>query len=194
MKCLKCGMRMYKGCCPYCGYMENGNTVDTKKKIELSLLEVYLDKNFDKIIRNQNWFITGLLGPTYLFCHGFYGIGFILILLDSLCSSFFMVFIQALTFNAAFLVTTVALILNCGYWLVNRLFWATFTNLIYERLLVKRINRIKKKYPNDYRKRLKRVYFIDYKFLILKYVCFMLASLTIYLYLRGIINYYIWNW
>ena len=144
--------------------------------------------------KSKGFFNFLFAGPHDLFCNCFYGIGFILILLYSLCSSFFMVFIQALTFNAAFLVTTVALILNCGYWLVNRLFWATFTNLIYERLLVKRINRIKKKYPNDYRKRLKRVYFIDYKFLILKYVCFMLASLTIYLYLRGIINYYIWNW
>ena len=54
MKCPKCGKPLHKDFCMYCGYMANGNIIDTKKKIEASKLEKYLGNDFVTIIHNEN--------------------------------------------------------------------------------------------------------------------------------------------
>ena len=180
MNCPNCGMQMKKTYCLHCGYMTNGNFIDTKKLMEDSLLELYFGKQYDKVIRNQNWFLSGLLGPTYLFCQNFWLIGFLLIILDSIVSLFF------LSFNHALLFYYMVMLLNGIYWVVNRLVWATIGNMLYIKLLSKRLLKFKEKYKEDYKERIQELYKKDSRYLKIKYIVFGLIFLILFLFIKGI--------
>ena len=165
MNCPKCGMKMNKeDYCFHCGYMMNGITIDTKKEIPPSELEIYFGKKYDKYIRNENWFISGLLGPTYILCHDYYIVGLLLIIIDSFIS------ISVLLLNHAYLYYYIVLLANAIYILLNRVVWATIGNMIYIKLLVKR-----NMFPKDNR------------FIILKYIFFGLLFLLLFIYIKSII-------
>lgn len=185
MKCPKCGMTMSRENCLYCGYMLNGNVIDTKKLVPLTDLDLYFDQDYDKITRNQNWFIVGLLGPSYIFSRGFYLIGLLLIFIDSFISFFFMAFNQVIFFSR--LVT----LFNVIYIFINRVVWATIGNMIYIKLQEKRIEKFREKNPNDYRNKLQALYKKDKRFLKLKYFCFGLVFFILFIFIRTIAFYYL---
>ena len=97
MKCPNCNFKMKRNFCTHCGYMTNGNFINTKKLQEDSLLELYFGKNYEKITSNNNYIVPFIIGPVYIFCHDFYIEGIILILIEYLISTIF------LCFNHAFL-------------------------------------------------------------------------------------------
>ena len=181
MVCPNCGMEMKHDFCIHCGYMTNGNFIDTDKIIDDSLLELYLGKDYDKITRNQNWIVAGILGPIYIFSRSHYLFGLLLIAVDILISLFFFVF------SHAFLIYYVVVMFNVFYVVFNRIVWATIGNLIYKKLMLKRLEKIKREYPNDYKKRITKMYENDTKLLVIKYVLGFLLFLAIFSYLKGLI-------
>ncbi len=181
MTCPNCGMKMKKDYCMHCGYMTNGNFIDTNKAIEVSLMELYLGKDYDKIIRNKNWIVPGILGPVYIFCRGYYLYGLLLIIADILISLLFFVF------NHVFLIYYLVVMLNAFYIVFNRIVWATIGNLIYKLLLLKHLSKIKEKYPDDYKEKISKLYEKNVGFLVVKYVIVFLLFVMIFFYLKSII-------
>ena len=182
MICPKCGMKMNKKeYCFHCGYMENGNTINTKKIVPSSMLELYFGNHYDKYIRNQNWLIVGITGPVYIFCHGYYIIGLLLILCDYCISLFFLIF------NHALLYYYVVLLLNIVYILFNRILWATVGNIIYLKLLTKKLKKIEKKDNTYYNKEIINFYQKDNKFIVLKYMIFGMIFLFLFYIIKNAI-------
>lgn len=167
MNCPKCGMKMNNiEYCFHCGYMRNGNTIDTKKEISPSMLELYFGDCYNKYTRNRNWVVAGVFGPIYIFCHSHYIIGLLLILVDFLVSILFFVF------NHAFLYYYVVLLLNIIYTFCNRILWATIGNIIYLKLLTRRLEKIKRRDYNYYCREVANLYKKDNRFILLKYIIF----------------------
>lgn len=185
MKCPNCGMQMKKDFCFHCGYMTNGVIIDTKKPIEATLLELYLGKRYDKITRNENWFISGLLGPIYILGHGHYLVGTLLLIIDFVISLFFLVI------NHAFLFYLIVILFSGIYLLVNRLLWATLGNSIYITLLSKRLVKYKEKHPDNYKEKIQDLYKKDNSLLILKCLIFELCSCILFIYLKAEIYFYL---
>jgi hypothetical protein len=158
--------------CFHCGYMSNGNIIDTKKKMPPKVLEIYFGSKYDKYIRNKNWLVPGILGPIYIFCQGYYLIGLLLIIIDSIISLFFMVF------NHAFLFKFIVIVYNCTYWFINRVVWATIGNMIYLKLLIKRLSKMEKKNPTKFKEQLPILYKKDKRFIIIKYI---IVSIIVFL-------------
>ena len=165
MKCPNCNFKMKRNFCTHCGYMTNGNFINTKKLQEDSLLELYFGKNYEKITSNNNYIVPFIIGPVYIFCHDFYIEGIILILIEYLISTIF------LCFNHAFLYVYVVKLLNLMYFAFSRLIWATILNLIYEKLTLRRLKKIKEKDKN-YKETIQELYKKDNSLLILKYIVF----------------------
>lgn len=178
MKCPNCGMSMKRSFCVHCGYMTNGIIINTKKKIEIPLLELYFGKSHDKIVRNENWLVTGLLGPTYLMSHNFFLVGFLLFIIDSIVSLFF------LTINHALLFYYIVVLSSFIYWFFNRLTWATIGNIIYIQLLSKRLVKFRKKHPDDYKMKIQELYKKDKRLTVFKYIFFGLLTYIIFNYVK----------
>lgn len=185
MKCPNCGMDMKRHFCVHCGYMTNGIIINTKKPIEYTLLEIYFGKYYDKIIRNENWLIAGLLGPTYILSHNYFLVGILLIILDTIISLFFYVL------NHAILLPFVIILANYVYVFFNRLLWATIGNSIYLNLLSRKLIKIKEKFPNNYKDKIQKLYKKDMFLLPVKYVLFTIIFYILFIYLRGTISQYI---
>ena len=185
MKCPNCGMSMSKGYCMHCGYMDNGVIIDTKKVQQASLVECYFGKEYDKFFRNENWLISGILGPTYLFCHGFYLKGFLLILIDSFISLF------CLIFNHVWMLSAMIAYMNKIYWIVNRLLWSAIGNMIYLKWMEKKLKVLQDKNPDNYRELIVDKYQKDRRFVILKYICFGLLFLFLFVFIQNMVYYYL---
>ena len=182
MQCSNCGMDMSKkGYCMHCGYMSNGVVIDTSKPQHASLLELYFGTDYDKITKNQNWFISGLLGPTYLLCHKHYLVGFLLIILDIFLSLCFV------TINTALMIPSISTV----YWIINRVIWGTINNMIYIKLEEKRLVSYKEKYKDDFELKIQELYQKDNRLLVFKYIVFGLIFLIIYWFLQNILYYYV---
>lgn len=146
MKCPNCNKEINKSYCMFCGYMlDNGNFIDKNKKGDVSLLETYLGYNYDKIVRNKNWIPTLLLGPLYIVVKGFLLYGLFLFFLDCF------LFLFCLMLNNHFPLPGFNLILNILLIITNRILWMTLDNLIYVKLLNKKLEKIKEDNPNNYR-------------------------------------------
>ena len=166
-----------KDYCFHCGYMLNGNTIE-KKEINPTILELYFGEKYDKYIRNKNWIVSGILGPTYIFCQGHYMVGLLLIILDYFISLFFIVF------NHALLYYYVVLLLNFIYLVLNRYIWSIIGNIIYLKLLTKRLTKMKEQNYDKYESNIQQLYKKDHKFIVLKYIIFGLLFLLIFYFIK----------
>ena len=166
-----------KDYCFHCGYMLNGNTIE-KKEINPTMLELYFGEKYDKYIRNKNWIVSGILGPTYIFCQGHYIVGLLLIILDYFISLFFIVF------NHALLYYYVVLLLNFIYLVLNRYIWSIIGNIIYLKLLTKRLTKMKEQNYDKYESNIQQLYKKDHKFIVLKYIIFGLLFLLIFYFIK----------
>jgi hypothetical protein len=163
--------------------MSNGNIIDTKKETPPTTLEIYFENHYDKYIRNNNWLVPGLLGPIYIFCHGYYITGLLLIIIDSIISLFSMLF------NHAFLFIYIVKLYNCTYWFINRVLWATIGNMIYLKLLTKRLSKMEKRNPTKFKEQLSTLYKKDNRFIIIKYI---IISIVVFLIFNNI-KVYLYN-
>ena len=178
MICPKCKMKMNNEIyCIHCGYMTNGNVIGEKKHVP-TMLELYFNEQYDKYTRNKNWIVSGIFGPVYIFCHGHYIAGLLLIILDYLISLFFIIF------NHAFLYHYIVILLNVIYWVLNRFVWATIGNMIYLKLVTKRLNKIKNKDFNYYAKNIQQLYKKDNKLIVLKYIIFGILFIMLFYFIK----------
>lgn len=85
MDCPNCKRKMRKENnnyhCVRCGFMSNGNHINTNDRKETNL-QKYLDKEFETINYNKNFFIPFLFGPLYLTYKGCVFAGTLLLGLD----------------------------------------------------------------------------------------------------------------
>lgn len=137
MYCTNCGRKIVKNFCIHCGLMTNGIYVDSNKPQEETEIEIYFGNDYDKIARNKNWFISGLLGPVYIMARGNFIAGFFLMLIDLLITCAIMII------NHAFLFLSIVTLFNVIYLMINRIIWATIGNMLYIKLTNKKIKNMK---------------------------------------------------
>lgn len=138
-RCPKCGKIKRFNYCIFCGYMDNGNTIDANKPKEPLDIEIYLGERYEKINRNTNALSLFILGPFYFFYNKFPLIGLLLILIDYLACS-----LLCLLFTSIFIRPIFIFIL----W---RILYSAVGNMLYLELCKFRIKKIKNKYPDTYK-------------------------------------------
>lgn len=146
MICPNCGKFMKNNFCICCGFMENGNFIHKTYEKSHSDLELYLGNNYQKIIRNDTWLLTFLLGPLYLCFRNFFFIGFCLEIINILlffCFAYIGAAIQVSFFNLAIPFMII-------YLLLSKTFWMTVDNMIYVYLIKNKIRKLKYKYGIQY--------------------------------------------
>lgn len=149
MKCPNCGKLMSKDrehiFCTHCGYLDDGKQIHGYQESLSSDLEIYLGKDFDKIWRNTTWLSNLILGPLYLCYRGFVLLGLLLMPLEwvfwNVVANSFSKFYYPLLFLAI---------------VTSRMFFMTVNNMICIYFYQKRINKIKKKYPDTYLEQLRK--------------------------------------
>lgn len=152
MMCPKCNFKLVDGCCVKCGYLSNGNQVKNVDIDKNEALKLY-NKNFEDIVRNKNLILITLLGPLYFSYMGYFFIGTILGIIDTL------VFINIphiynLIFNTNNLFTITSPSIQI-YIIINRLMYILFANYICLLIDKIKVNYIKKKYKENYKYKLK---------------------------------------
>ena len=153
MKCTNCGGKIIDGCCISCGRLINGNIVDVNKETKDKFyLQKLFNDNFDIIYRNKNLFLVFVLGPLYFSYRGYFIIGTILTFIDFLIYCFNGMIISIFVVNPI-----LASIL--------RTFGIIFDNPVCCLIDNLKIKRIKRKYKENYIKRLanykhKRIYLL----------------------------------
>lgn len=140
MKCPKCGFQMKRNYCMHCGFMKNGRII-TKEGTNPKALdaEIYLGERFDTICHNDNTRLIFLLGPFYFCYNKLFFLGVSCVLLDFLIVMAF----SYMPIEFGFLKLIFA-------FLTDRVIYMTFSNIIYLKILNKRIEKLKKKYPDNY--------------------------------------------
>ena len=185
MFCPNCGIAMKENYCIHCGYLRNGNFIEEKENEE-PLLSYYFGKKYDYYYRNKNWIISGLLGPTYIFCHNYYLVGLILFVLDIAITMFFLVL------NHVFLLDQAVRILNIAFIILNRYFWSVVNNPLYLKLTNRRMQRIKKKNPLTYKETIQDLYRLDTMLMGFKYFIYASLTVVVFLIVRGYVYTYLY--
>lgn len=184
MKCLNCGMKMSKkGVCVHCGYMKNGVIIDTKKKQRATLLEFYFGTKFDRYIRNENFLESGIFGPIYIMANNNFFVGLLLCIIDTVIILFFFLFNHAVIFS---LMVT---FLNICFLFLDRVVWATIGNMIYLRLLLRKLEKIKKDNPDNYIDIIEDKYKKDHTLVGFKYVVLGIIYFVLFQFLKTYLYY-----
>lgn len=184
MFCPNCGAKMNRNYCSHCGYMPNENFIGSAKNQDDPLLSYYFGDKYDTYVRNQNWYVPGILGPIYIISHNFYIVGILLFIIDIAIS------LGILVFNHMFLFTYVVCFIDIVYFIINRFVWATIGNIIYIKLLSRKLESEKKNNPGykellaDYKK-------VDFAFYKTKCILFSIVGIGIFLILKEFIYSYL---
>ena len=143
MKCPRCGKDMSKSnshvFCTHCGYLDNGNQIHGYTEYQASDLEIYLGDEYHKIYRNENFLTSLILGPLYLCYRGFLLLGLLFIPIE--------LFIWDIIGHSF---STFSMVLTPLAILLTRCFFMAVNNMICIYFYQKKIDRIKKKYPDNY--------------------------------------------
>lgn len=149
MKCTNCGQEMHgRDFCIFCGYMKNGNFISKKRKETLEDLERYLDKDYQKVLRNETYVATFLLGPLYLCYKKCFVTGFLLEVLNAIC---FLLVLDLTSRLGPF-----SFLCFTAYLCFNKFLWMTIDNMIYLKLVERKINKIKEIYKENYKEVLEK--------------------------------------
>ena len=184
MFCPNCGSKLTDYYCEHCGYMKNGHFIRVFRKKDDNVLSYYFGNRYDYYVRNRNWPIVGLLGPVYILSHKFYIVGLFLLILDISIS------LGVLVLNHMFFFTSLIRFFSILYIILNRFFWSSVGNMIYLRLLSKKLYKEKVKHPDKYKQHLQDYYVIDMMFFKTKCIIYGSVSLIIFVILREIIYTY----
>lgn len=136
--CPKCGRPMHSFWCLHCGYMVNGKVITKESKNpNASDLEIYLGDRFDTVCYNENKLFVFLTGPFY-FCFNRFN-------LLGICAAIgdFLLYALAYYFGGINFKLLVLFILM-------RIIYVTVANMVYMKVLSKRIEKIKKENPDNY--------------------------------------------
>lgn len=145
MKCPKCNKEINKNYCMFCGYILDKDTfIDKNKTGETSLLELYFGDQFDKKVRKCEPFKRFILGPMYIAIKGFIIEGLLFTFLDLALLYFIHIF------NVNFPLPGFGKLFDYVLIFVNVIFCMTLDSILYIFLLKRKLERIKKKNPNNY--------------------------------------------
>lgn len=151
MKCPKCHNEMKDNCCMRCGYMNNGNYVTCIDK-EPKNKDMYIyNKNFEAMYRNENVIIPMIFGGLYLAYVGHIISGILLIIID-----FFLWYFTNLFLSCIPIIGQLYIPNQIIYIVVTRMIFGAIINPYALWLDRRKVDRIKKKYPTCYEKKLIR--------------------------------------
>lgn len=145
MKCPKCGKRMTKDFCMFCGYMLDGNFIK-KTNYKISDLEKAFGNEYKKIVRNENKWLIFLLGPLYFGYRNYFFLGLILEIFNIISYWILYNIFNILTNIGPF---SFAPLFILFYFLLNKFFWVLSSNSIYKFLINRKIDKIKRKYKTN---------------------------------------------
>lgn len=158
MKCVKCGGKIINNCCIRCGLLTNGNIVKQDEEvIDKYHVQRLYNKNFDIMNRNEKTYINFLLGPLYFSYRGHLILGIISVFIDYLLFYFISTFISSASYIS--LLTNLML---CFYLILNRLIYVGFSNSICLLLDNIKINKIRRKYKDNYLDKLNNTWYKKY--------------------------------
>ncbi len=145
MNCPKCGKKINKNYCMFCGYMIDKDVfIDKNKTGEPTILEKFFGDEYDKEIRRGHTFFNFIFGPFYLLLRGMPLVGLLLTLCDLFL--FYIVFMLV----SYFPLPDFGRLINLMYILFNRFLWVSLDKIIYKSLLEKKLLKIAEKHPDDY--------------------------------------------
>ena len=150
MKCPKCNVKLEKGICLKCGYMENGEQIERfKKKDKYTDIRIYNDE-FETMNHNENKIINLLLGPLYFSYRNHLITGTIISILSYIIFTFEMKLTESFL-EIGTLCTLLAVINITIYIVINRVLYMTFSNAIcieLDKIKIKMIKKHNKNYIN----------------------------------------------
>lgn len=146
MECKKCGGKIVNNVCIKCGYFINGEQIEEKNIDKFKELKLF-NEDFYIINNNKKQYIPFLIGPIYISYRGHILTGTILGILD--CLLFYLIVI-----NNVFMLFSNTILIYIAI-LINRIFWASFSNSICLILDKIKIKQIKSKYKDNYIYKLK---------------------------------------
>jgi hypothetical protein len=145
MKCPKCGGKIFDKCCLKCGYLINGNNINMKEKEDKNIeLKIMHGNNYNIMLYNSNWYIPFIFGPLYLSYMGH-------IIVSCITVSLNILLIPFIGRNVNILLQPIYGLIIMIYILFNRLIYAIFSNNICLKLDQIKIDKLKRKYPKNYR-------------------------------------------
>lgn len=147
MFCPKCGTKMIDKVCIKCGFLENGKKVKISQDDFSSDLELY-EKDFHNMINNKKLLKPFLFGALYITYKGYFALGFVLGFIEWLISLFVFSFFYSLAYQYKF---AFAFAFWFVYFLITRMFIAGVLNTFVLFLNRKKIAKIKKNHPKNYR-------------------------------------------
>ena len=105
---------------------------------------------FDIIIQNKNLLLVFILGPLYFSYRGYFFIGTILGIID------YLIFYYAMNFFDILVIIFGGFEFAMIYFFINRLIYIVFSNFICVLIDKLKVKRIKKKYKENYKDKLKK--------------------------------------
>lgn len=180
MVCKNCGQKMNRDFCIFCGYMKNGSFIQKERKEICNLLEIYLERDYHKVIRNETYFTTFLLGPLYLCYRKFFLTGFLLEILN--------VIIYIIVSYIASYLGPFSLLTMITYFFFEKFTWMTIDNMIYLYLLEKKLKKLKEKYKENYKEKIYKMEkksILSFLIAILLYLLMIVAVIIIYWLYKG---------
>lgn len=135
--CPKCGKAMHSFWCLHCGYMVNGKVITKQEKNpSASDLEIYLGERFKSVCYNENTLLIFFIGPFYFCLNKFILLGVLCACLDLIIYMFMLQWLGTFKFLLFFILV--------------RIIYMTVSNMVYMKLLTKRIEKIKHDNPDNY--------------------------------------------
>lgn len=180
MVCKNCGQKMNRDFCIFCGYMKNGSFIQKEGKETLEDLEIYLEEDYQKILRNETYFATFLLGPLYLCYRKFFLTGFLLEILNAFL---YLVLIHVASYLGPFYLLTII-----SYFFLEKFVWMTIDNIIYLHLLEKKLKKIKEQYKESYKEKIYKIEkksILSFIIAILLYLLIIVTIIIIYWIYKG---------
>lgn len=152
MICPKCNIKLEKGICLKCGYMENGEQIEQfKKEDKYTDIRIY-NEDFEQMNTNQNKIVNFLLGPLYFSFRKHLIIGTIISLL-----AFLVLYIEIKITNYFLQIGTLCTLLAffniTFYIIINRILYMALSNpicLALDKMKIKIIKQRNKNYIDKF--------------------------------------------
>lgn len=141
--CPNCKIKMNKGICLKCGYMENGNQIKQyKKQKRFDDIRIY-NEDFDEMNTNEKKYINFILGPIYFSYRNHLVVGTIISIISILIYHLEMTLTNSLL-SIGGLADLFAFINIVIYITINRILYMSFSNIICIKLDNIKISKIKR--------------------------------------------------
>lgn len=174
MECPKCGGIIIDNCCIKCGQLINGNKIKIEENMnDKFYLQRKFNKYFETMYRNEKTYINFFLGPLYFSYRGHFFTGTILVFVDFVMYCFIA--------SIIFINPMVSGLIRLIYLFLNRLVYATIANSICVFIDNIKIQRIRKKYKENYIEKLEK--YKHREFYLLLTIIFYLIIILLFVYL-----------